>query len=891
MNEPKHTPPQWVLNFVRWICPPQLFESVEGDLLEQFKIDIEHIGNYKKAKRKFIWNALAFCRPGIVLRNRFTLQLINTIMLGSYLKIASRNMAKRKVYTLINAIGLSIAISFCTLIYLFIQDELSFDQFHENKSRIYRIEEKSFDTWEHDSADPFIRSAYLQLGLKQALKDELPEVEYATRYNAGDQAVVRYNDNIFTERVTFVDNDFFRMFSFPMISGNKDKLFDSPSETVITPEMATKYFGTEDPIGKTLSMDIEGEKLFTVAGIIEAPPANSSFDFIILVPQQNRPWYERNLNQWGNFSTPTFVQLKPNADLVTFKTNLDKVIEKFMSEKLEKWRNESTIPIPADVKMLEYEFTVLPDIHLKKEINWTRVSDKQYSYILGGIALLILLIAAINYISLSLTSSASRRTEVGIRKVAGAQQSQLIWQFTLESVLLSFLSMLIGIGLIVFFLPFFNEFTKKEIVLTGVNIVNLIGVAMLASLVIGVLAGSYPSWFLSHFRPAIVLKGKFTSKLQAGFTKPLVVLQFAISAFLIISSVIMYRQMKFITTKDLGYNKEQVLVIPTQSGWNAEANKTIQQFRLEAEQEPVIISVGGTSASFSQGYSRYGYRIDGEQKSAYVYAVDPYYVPTLGIELLEGRNFDEAIPTDTNTVIINEALAKDMKWENPIDQFLNWQEDTVTRGARVIGVTRDYHFSSLEKAIEPMFMTMDAKNAGYTTTMLVKVAKGDIPTSVERVKGLWKKLFPEKPFDYSFLDEDVAKQYQSYERWMNIMGLATLFAIFISCLGLFGLAGINAVNRTKEIGIRKVMGAQTSTIFMLLNKQYVWLALIAFVAAAPASWYAMSKWLSDFQFRISMSWELFALSMVLGLFIALLAVSYHAVKASFINPAETLKYE
>ncbi len=890
MKEEVISPPKFVLSILTRVCPRDLFEGIEGDLVEQFDADVKELG-LKKAKRKFIFNTIRFLHPSIVLRNKFSFDLINTIMLGNYFKVAVRNIQKRKLYSFINAFGLSIGIAFCMLIYLFIMDEKNFDQFHENKTHIYRIEEKSFDTWKHDSADPYRRSAWIQTGLKQVLKDELPEVVKATRYTYGETAVFRYGEKVFTERLTYVDDDFFSMFSFTLLKGNPDKIFKNKSDAVITPEIAKKYFGDEDPIGKTVQIGLEKETSFIVAGIIEPYPANSSIQYQILLPQENRWGYERNMTQWGNFNTPTFVQLRPDVDLVSFKINLDKLTNKYMGDKLKKWRDESTVPIPAEAKMMEYQFTQLPDWHLKTDIDWDKVSDPKYSMILGGIALLILLIACINYISLALTTSASRRTEVGIRKVVGAQRNQLMYQFGFESLMLSLISMCIGIGLSILFLPSFNQFTNKGIELTSSGLLQMTLVSTGLMILVGLIAGSYPSIFLSRFKPALVLKGGFTSKLQAGFTKPLVVVQFALSAFLIISSVIMYRQMNYITTKDLGYNKEQIMVIPTHAGWNIEADKTVQRFRDRVQQEPLIESVAGTSSSFNQGYSRYGYKIKEEQKEAYVYAADPYYILTMEIEMVQGRNFDAAIVSDSSGVIVNESLVLDMKWTDPLNEYLNWREDSVGLGSPVIGVVKDYHFLSLERNFEPMFLSMDKTNVGYLTTMLVKVSSKDLPASVEKVKSIWKELNPNKPFDYSFLDEDVAKQYESYQRWMNVMGLATGFAILISCLGLFGLSGINAVNRTKEIGIRKVMGAELSNIFVLLNRQYIGLSLIAYALAIPFSWYVMNKWLSDFQFKITMGWELFTISVLAGLCIALLTVSYHAIKAAFINPAETLKYE
>lgn len=878
------------LRFLRWFCPPALYEGIEGDVLEKFDDDLRAHGQ-RRARRRLWLHVFAFFRPGIILRNKISTPFIHTIMLGNYMKVAARNMAKRKLYSFINAFGLSVAIAFCTLIYLFVQDEKSFDQFHSNKDRIYRMHVEGFsrELFEKGEKEPYDGHPYMPASLGPRMLEEIPEIEYFTRYNGWGEAVMTYKEKIFKQKFSYVDSGFFKMFDFKIVEGSAKGIFVNPTDAVLTRETARKYFGDEDPIGKVFTLEVEGLRTMTVVAIIEAPPANSSIGYEMLVPLELQPWLKRNQDNWGSFSYPTFVQLKEHASPEMFKTHLDTLISKHAGARFEGWRKRENIP--AEFKVIEFLFAPLTAIHNMKDISWEKVSDPQYSIILAGIAILIMVIACINYISLALTTSASRRIEVGIRKVVGAQKKQLVYQFGVESILLSFISMIIGFGLVVAFLPAFNDFTNKGIELTWPVMVKCGTVMLGITVVVGVLAGGYPSFFLSRFLPATVLKGRFTSRLQAGFTKPLVVIQFFLSASMIISSVIMLKQMRFVTTKDLGYDKNQVVRMDMQMGWSPEADVAVDRLRNKLRNDPDVVGVAGVSASFNHGWSRYGYKIKDENKSAYVYRVDPEYLSLLGIEITAGRNFDESRASDSTAIIVNEALVKDMGWTDPLDEYLNWREDSVGPGSRVIGVAKNYNFLSLEREIEPLFLSMDAKNTGYLSTALIRFTPGGLPDKIEKLRNVWLELYPDKPFDYSFVDDDVARQYEAYQRWTMIMGLSTIFAIIIACLGLFGLAGINAVNRTKEIGIRKVMGAEVGSIFVLLNRQYVWLAVIAFALATPCAWYLMSLWLDSFKYSITMTWDVFVLSMLAGLIIALLTVSYHSVRAALVNPAETLKYE
>lgn len=811
-------------------------------------------------------------------------------MIRNYLKVGLRNLWRQRFFTFVNAFGLSTALAFCTLIYLFILDENRFDQFHTNKNDILRIEEVRYigdEKLMHGSpVDKNIhKSAWMPAALGPTLKDEMAEVIRATRFNE-ESVVLKHNEKVNREEMAYVDADFFKMFSFEVVSGNPEHFFETNDELVLTSSLAQKYFGMENPVGQTMIVNMEGEdKLFTVKGVLADIPSYSSLNFSLLMPTPVRPYYEVNMGNWRSFNSPTFVQLSPNVSEENFKSNLDTFKEKYFSSTIERWREDQKIP--EGEPAFELGYTKLPAIHLNTEVSWYKMSDPDFAFILGGIAILILIIASINYVSISLSRSIKRRLEVGIRKVTGAQRSQLIGQFLFESILQSVIAMIIGVALIYSFLPWFNEYTNKGIVLElkdwatpGLFIFTL-------SVATGILAGSYPSFFLSKHKPILVLK-KQSSKVGSKFSTFLVGLQFFLSGALIICSVIMFRQMDYITQKDLGYNEEQVVVIPTYTGWSDEGEETVKRFRNKFASDPTIVGVAGTSSSFNRGWSLYGYKINGEQKRAYVYRVDEEYVNVLGIDILKGRNFDPAIPADKTSIIINETLAKDMGYENPLEEKLDWKEDSA--GYRIIGVAKDYNFLSLEHEIDPLFIMINP-NDGKITTMMVKLAPGKVSEGLSKLQSAWSELAADKPFDYSFLDEDVARQYESYSKWTRITGLSTAFAILIAALGLFGLAGINAANKTKEIGIRKVLGAEISQILFLTTRNYIFLSIIAFMVASPFSWYIMQKWLSDFQYAISLDWKLFVIAMLGGLLITLMTVGYHSIKSSIINPADTLRYE
>jgi putative ABC transport system permease protein len=808
-------------------------------------------------------------------------------MIYNYFKVAVRNINKRRLYSFVNAVGLSIGIAFSLSVYLFIHDEGTFDQIHSNRDKIQLIVNKRFEfmLFKNGESEPFGETVAQNGKLGDVMLEELPAVQHMTRYVTPVNGLFRYREKVFNEKFTGVDSGFFKMFSFELLAGGRDKLFNGTTNIVITPTIVEKYFGAEDPIGKTVTLDLAQEKSYTVVGVISTPPANSSISYDILIPIEAVPWFRRD---WDSHSYPTFVQLQDGTDISSFEDNLNKLNRKYTGDAAKEFREREKIP--EEFEMEEMSAVSLSDLHFNTKVKWEKSSDPKYSWILGGIAFLILVIASINYISLALTSSSMRKTEVGVRKISGATASQLAIQFGMESMILTSISTVAAVLLVILLLPSLNSFAERNLVISSANFTDFILVALLLTGLVGLLAGFYPAFYLSSLRPALVLKGSVNSRVNAWFAKPLVVLQFTISAFLIMSSIAMYQQMEFIASKDLGYNQHEVLYFPTQERSGPKSDRLVEMFRARMENDPSIVSVAGSSIPFTHGTLTLGFQADGQVKAASSYIVDPDYIPTLQIPMVAGRNFDIRNPADlTGAVIVNETLVREMKWTDPLSEHLNWHFEEGL-GDRVVGVIKDHHFLSLERSIGPMFLTMDRTFGNYQY-ILVKVSATDIPATLKRLEKAYRELAPDKPFEYTFLDETVAQQYRSYEQWMKLMSLTTIFAILISSLGLFGLAGTNVVNRTKEIGIRKVLGSGVGDLLILLNKQFFWLALISFIIGALPARYAINEWLNSFQFRIQIGWGLFCFSVLSGLLVVLLTISYHTMKAIRENPAETLKCE
>ncbi|MCI0692119.1 ABC transporter permease [candidate division KSB1 bacterium] len=788
-------------------------------------------------------------------------------MLKNYFKTALRNLLKYKNHSLINILGLATGIACCILILLFVRNELSYDTFHAKKNRLYRA------VCTLDLGARQLTSPNFPMPFGPALSAEIPEIQSTVRFQKRT-AVVRYQDNLVREELLFSDPAILQVFTFPLIAGDPATALQSPGAVVISRAVAQKYFGNEDPLGKQISLRLsEAELPFFISGVAENIPENSSIKFDFLAP------YDRLVDlsegarvraqDWSSFNSVTFVLLHENSKPADLETKFAAFTKKYFED-------------PTTLFLQP-----LTDIHLNPELGsggLEPVSDPKYSYILAGIALMVLLIACINFMTITLGRSSGRSREVGMRKVLGAQRLQLVKQFWSEAMLMSLFALVLGIALAEFFLPAFNRLTEKNLSLNltsdGLTALGLLGLMLLTGLV----AGSYPALLLSKYQPVEVFKGNLKLGGATAFGKWLVVLQFSLSIFLIVSTMIMTQQKRYLMTKNLGFNDDQVIIIPTIK--EEEGEKLLNLFRNQLASHQNVLNLSGAGFSINRGTHQVSASFEEKQIRTYEFRVEYDYLATMGIELLQGRNFSRAYPTDpAEAAIVNEALVKEFGWEQPVGKTFKFRG----RDMNVIGVVKDYHFESLRSQIAPVVLNLDPETP--LRYLLAKIQSHDMPATISLLQSTWKSLAPDLPFEYYFLDNDVAQQYRAEQRWGNIVTYSSVFAIVIACLGLFGLSALSVTRRTKEIGIRKVLGASLGGLVGLINKEFLLLVVLGNVVAWPVAWYAMNRWLQGFAYRVEIGFGVFALAGAVALLIALLTVSTQAIKAALANPVEALRYE
>ncbi|HZY81319.1 MAG TPA: ABC transporter permease [Cyclobacteriaceae bacterium] len=815
-------------------------------------------------------------------------------MIRNYITIAFRSILRSKAHSAINIVGLSLGIACCVLITLFVKDEWTFDQFHSKADRIYRVFGK--ENWGENQEFFYTVTPY---PMGPALKDNLPEVESQVRINKlGTQ--VRIGDNIFSETVAIVGRDFFKMFDFEFARGNGESVLEKPNNIVISEFVSKRFFGDADPIGKTLSLQLgENFEEFTVAAITKRVPTNSSVQFYMAISELN---FEKTVNPqtlvqgWFNIAPETYVLLREGVDVKTVEAKFPTLFRTLLGE--DRFNESKYAP----------GLQPLTSIHLDTDYpaGDSAVSDPKYSLILGAIALLILFVACINFVTLSIGRSLKRAKEVGIRKVVGAARKQLITQFIGEALIIATISMVIGIAVSVLSLPTFNRLAAKELVYPTDGFLLLVVVALM--LIIGLISGSYPAFVLSAFRPVTILKGAVQSGNSKQFLrKALVGVQLVLSIFLITCTLVMRNQLSFLQEKNLGFNKEQLVVVRMYMprlrmvDMIRQGFEKTEIFKTTLAGKPGISEVCSATHSFGDGWVNFGYTDD---KSVYrtfdAIVVDDEFIPVTKIEMAMGRNFDDANTSDVRrSVIVNEAFVKDLGWSDPIGKKIpgpNFIDH------EIIGVVKDFNYNSLYTKVTPIVMvqnpeilTKGTENVNVSSRPVPKVIArlkaGETAAGLAELKKAWETIIGPEEFTFTFVDEALAAQYESDRNLGKIVSIATVLAILIGSLGLYGLASLAMQSRTKEITIRKVLGATEGSLLVLLSREYVILIGICLLISVPLTLYMMQGWLSTFEYRINVGWFVFLISGGISLVIALLTIGHQTMKTASTQPAQTLKYE
>lgn len=801
-------------------------------------------------------------------------------MFKNYLKITIRNLIRNKMYSFLNIAGLAIGIACCILILLYVQDELSFDRFHEKADRIYRIN-THFEIPERKMH--FATTAHIQGPM---LKEEFPEVEnYVTFNQYGSRKIIRYKDTTFyEEKFLYASHSLFDVFSFKLIKGSPEDALVKPNSVIITEEMAEKYFGSEDPIGKSLRVNVDS--LFAVTGVLENIPRTSHFrpDFIAsFITLKLEPSGNIAADMVNNIDYFTFLLLREGADYKEFEQKLVPYIDKHLSGLLKILSGKSWLEVQP-----------LTEIYLHSEVDaeMERTSDLSYVYLFSGIGIFIILLACLNFMNLSTARSANRAKEVGLRKVVGAQRGQLIKQFLGESMILTGIALVLAILLVTLTMPLFRNISAKDLTMDYLTNPVLLAGFFVLFLVVGLIGGSYPAFYLSAFRPVEVLQGKLRKSAKKSILRiVLVSFQFTVSIVLIIGTLIVQKQLNYVRSSNLGYDKDHVIAVRMR---NAETRKKYEAIKNELMRHPDIVNVSASSnlPLGQTGYSAHhvaGKPAD-EVTMFFVQAMDQEFIDTYKMKIVQGRNFSKEYPTDPEeAVIINEAALRKLGWhDDPLDKEIErFMSITERRGYQVIGVVQDYHFQSLHEEIQPLIIY----NTPPFSRLSVRIRPENVQETIGFLESKWTEFDSQYPFEYVFVDEEYDALYRAEERMGKLFGYFTALAILIGCLGLFGLASFTAEQRTKEIGIRKALGASVSGLILLMVREFTKWVLLAVVIAWPVGYIVMRSWLQNFYYRTGMGLSLFLLAALLALVISVLTVGYQAVKAALANPIESLRYE
>ncbi|MEJ8820212.1 ABC transporter permease [Lacibacter sp. H407] len=809
-------------------------------------------------------------------------------MFKNYLKIAWRNLLKNKTFSLINIAGLASGLACFILITLYIIDELSYDRFHEKADRIYRVHSDirfgGTDMSLAVTSDP----------MGATLKKDYPQVEQFTRIYASEGSKLFKKENVYIteDRVVFADSTLFDVFTLPAIAGNTKTALHEPNTVVINESTAKKYFGSvEAAMGKTMECNDERNRLYKVTAVIKDIPKNSHFNYDLFLSMDN---VEYGFGNFMSHNFHTYIVLQPGADYKAFDKNFVQLIEKYLLPQARQFMKiESMSDFEKTGNKLAYSIMPITDIHLHSDriVELGVNGSIQYVYIFGAVALFILLIACINFMNLSTARSASRAKEVGIRKVLGTEKKYLIRQFLAESTLTSFIALLLAILGAWLALNWFNNLAGKEFHITDLLQPGFLLFLLALPVAVGLVAGSYPAFFLSSFKPISVLKGK----LNTGFSKSnlrssLVVFQFFTTILLITGTIVIYKQLRYIQTTKIGFNKDQVLIIDNPSM----GRSTAESFKAEVAKLSSVKSASfagflpvSNSSRNDNTWSTEAVMTEKNGFNMQNWRIDYDYIPTLGMEVIKGRNFSQQYGGDSTALIINETTAALIGPGDPIGKKLYTSDGQNSTVYTVIGVVKNFNYESLRKNVGPLCFRLG--NNRWATAFRVETK--DMKNLLAQVETTFKKMAPGMPFTYNFLDESFDRMYRDEQRIGKVAFSFSFLAILIACLGLFGLATYMAEQRTKEIGVRKVLGASVSSIVQMLSKDFVKLVLLACVFAIPLAWWAMSQWLQNFAYRVNIGWWVFAAAAGIALIITILTVSSQAVKAALTNPVKSLRTE
>ncbi len=797
-------------------------------------------------------------------------------MFRNYFKIAFRNLRKNRLYALLNIAGLTIGIGSCLLIGIYVLHELSYDKFHANSDRIVRV------TMEYNSGDALNKTSNTGTKVGPQFQRTFPEVVTYVRTLKYPRVIIYHDKSFEEENFLYADSAFFGMFSFPLLSGNPEDVLDAPNKIVLTASSAKKYFGSDEPLGKMVKV---GVKDFIISGIVQDPPDNSQiqFDFVAAFTALNASKEEK----WWEANYVTYLLLNPGTQLPALQKSVSSYLATVSKNELKM----------EGGNYLTYNLEPLTSVHLGSELPGFEPNNSiTYIYILGVVGILILLIASVNYTNLATAQSASRTGEIGIRKVLGAQKFQVFRQFIGESVFITCIAIILAFVAAYFLLPFFNQLSGKELstdaLFQPASWITLIIIGIVVSLA----AGIYPALMLANLRIINILKSGFSFTSSGnGLRKSLIVLQFVISIFLIISTIVVLQQLSYIRNKDLGYDKEHIVVLPfdftMQAGYDDLKNAFLSQSNVTsvsaAYEEPVDIGWGDGISTGANG--------TGPGITVNAIPVDEDFVKTMGIKLVAGTDYTltDVKQMDTSnqganlrySYMLNESAVKAIGWkpEEAIGK-------TISKGREgtVKAVIKDFHFKSFHNPITPLVIFLDKRMA---QKIFVKIDGQNISSTIKKLNDVWKTRVTHRPFEYHFLDEDYASLYKNEQRTAGIFSAFSTLAILLACLGLFGLTAYAIVQRTKEIGIRKILGANIGNIIALLSKDFLLLVFIAIIIAAPIAWYATNKWLQDFAYRINIEWWVFALAGISALLIALITICLQAIKAALANPVKSMRTE